>query len=279
MKCFAEMLLIQAIVFFLGFNAFAQKDLTYTNFKTARKNASKVYRLSLAGEKVENHLKHFHEFDSLEYLELSFCELDEYPKQILACKRLKYIDLSQNTITLLPENISDLADLEVLKMDENRLISIPESIGKCQKLKHLSLLGNTDLDSIPQQLSQLSSLEYLSCKVSKHEFTSIICTLANLKELVVYSNASDIVCDLVPLRELQRFTLILMQSTFIPFQCSLSELKNLKELTVNNLNCCWPYIEVSLEVENSMKVLLPEQCALKGFHKGGEVIESELNLR
>jgi len=167
----------------------------------------------------------------------------------------------------------------VLNLAYNKINEIPETIEKCSRLRILDLSSNYQLKNIPPQLNLLNSLEYLSCKASKNEFTNIVCGISSLKELVIYSSSSDLICDLIKLKELKSFKLILIETEFTPFECSLNELAYLNKMSIEKLDCCWPYIEIPEEIENSIKSLLPAGCELLGFIRQNTEIKSDIELR
>jgi len=270
-------LLFYLLILLFGFNSFAQKDSTYTNVQEALKNPNLVYRLNLSGNERKRDLKHIQNFINLEYLDLSFCNLSSFPENILECKQLKYLDISYNSISHLPDEISELTQLEELNIGNNWFRKLPESLGNCRNLRKLDLLSRHQLENLPEHVKVLDSLKYLKCNATEAEFTTIICNLSNLKELVIYTNSPDIICELSGLKELETVKLVLNNVEFIPFECSLKELVNLRKLEIEKNNCCWPYIDVSDDIKISLEALLPEGCELLGFRSN--IIRTDIELR
>jgi Leucine-rich repeat (LRR) protein len=270
--------LLVIFTFLVWFNNFAQVDLVYTDIKVAIKNPDSVYQLNLSEKNIKRQIKQIERFKNLEYLDLSFCNIDEFPDEITNCVNLKYLNLSSNSIVHLSENISKLKRLENLIIGYNNLETLPSSIGQCTLIKEIDMSGNYQIKYLPNQLRDLDSLEFLTCFVSKDDFINIICHLTSIRELKIYSNSTDLICEIGRMNNLTSFSLHLLHSEFEPFYCSLVDMKNLEVFHVQQLDCCWPYIDVSTELFNSMKDLLPNGCTISGFRKGLE-IKSDIKLR
>lgn len=73
--------------------------------------------------------------------------------------RLKTLTLSKNQLTGMPTQIGSLLDLVFLELQENSLIGpLPSEVGGLRELRQLKLNNNTFSQTMPQELSLLSSI-------------------------------------------------------------------------------------------------------------------------
>ena len=172
-------------------------------------------------------------------LDVSFCELKEFPSPILELKRLEYLDISNNFIRSIPQDITRL-QLKKFHLGKNPLDEFPKFL--CQ----FSALEKTDLSScflerIPPIIFGLKNLTEINLR--DNCITNLpeqVCQL-NLKKLNVADN---------PLKELpesfQNF--VNMEDLDISFT-NLEEIPS-QILYLNNIKC--------LAVKNNALENLPE---------------------
>jgi Leucine-rich repeat (LRR) protein len=79
---------------------------------------------------------------NLEFLDLSFNQLDKLPAALGRLRRLKILRISDNQISVIPDKFTGMRSLEELDASNNKLTALPLAIGKLRKLKVLNLSGN-----------------------------------------------------------------------------------------------------------------------------------------
>jgi Leucine-rich repeat (LRR) protein len=104
---------------------------------SAMVDPTKVYKLSLQGQKLK-----------------------AFPLEILMFPNLQVLNLSRNRIDSLPPEISILTNLQEINLGRNRLKKLPESIQNLQNLNTLLLSGN-GLYKFPYTMRSLQNLRYL----------------------------------------------------------------------------------------------------------------------
>lgn len=129
------------------------------------------------------------ELRNLHELDLSSNSLKFIPDSIQSMVKLKELDLSANYMGDFPEIITTLTGIERLDLSGNYLQTIPKSIGKLVNLRRLHLDYNRELESLPDSIANLKSLEYLG--LTECYDTVLPNSLKSLKKLQVYGN-SDI---------------------------------------------------------------------------------------
>lgn len=98
----------------------------------------------------------------LHTLHLSANQLEQVPGRVCRCRALKYLDLSQNQLTVLPSALGKLRELTWLSVASNNLQQISCSFSQLKQLKHLDFSNNPSLLSIPANVLDCESLEFLS---------------------------------------------------------------------------------------------------------------------
>ncbi|XP_066502980.1 leucine-rich repeat-containing protein 39 [Hoplias malabaricus] len=107
--------------------------------------------------------------------------LQNIPGFISSFQSLIVLDLSRNSVTRLPKEIGKLTRLRELLMSYNRLSWVPEELCSCESLEKLELAMNSDLDELPEQLSNLKKLYHLD--LSMNQFSTIPECVVNLPAL------------------------------------------------------------------------------------------------
>jgi len=149
---------------------------------------------------------------SLSNLVLHGNRLGAVPDSIGQLTRLKFLDLSNNELESLPSSVGELRELQTLNVSKNRITELvdPRAMvglhildvshnclselpdGICSmELSMLStiLANNNELESLPEDLSELSSLKLLDVTANKlTEIPPILSECAKLKEFKFGSN-------------------------------------------------------------------------------------------
>lgn len=103
--------------------------------------------------------------DEITRLDLSFCNLDELPEEIVYLKNLTHLNLCGNNINSLSENLFNLKKLKSLNVSKNQLDLFPKAIFKIKSLKNLNLSSNK-ISSFGKKISNLINLEILDLSLN-----------------------------------------------------------------------------------------------------------------
>jgi len=95
------------------------------------------------------------------HLKLGNNEFVEFPKEVLALRKLQVLEINANLMSLLPAAISVLESLQTLYLNNNRLGVLPPEIGMLTNLAMLDLHGNR-LHEIPLELHTCTKLTKLN---------------------------------------------------------------------------------------------------------------------
>ena len=123
---------------------------------------ARLERLILSGNLLKALPEGFHKLANLQEIYARENRFDQFPDELLKVKRLIVIDLSGNKIKHVPPAIVELRSLAELALDNNCLT--PEGLANVKwsemgsKLRRLGLGGNPQVEEIPQELFQCSSL-------------------------------------------------------------------------------------------------------------------------
>lgn len=173
-------------------NTIPQDTTIFTDLETALKNPLAVKRLALSPAKFR--------FTSL-------------PEEIFELTNLEYFSIESCRIKEISPRISEFQNLKVLDISFNEFKELPSEIVQLKKLEKLVVNDCSWLESLPNELSNLERLKYLSLSLSLHhnkDFLAPICGLENLEFL----NISKTGIEVIP--------------------PAIGQLKNLKELHINN---------------------------------------------
>eukprot|EP01080_Neovahlkampfia_damariscottae_P003754 gene3754-6642_t len=100
----------------------------------------------------------FKELKSIEELNLSFNQFEEFPQTILSLKLTK-LDISFNLLECIPSNINSLKELNEIDISHNMLTKLPDEIQDLQNLKiaHIHENRPNDPDQFKEMEIQLNS--------------------------------------------------------------------------------------------------------------------------
>ena len=101
-------------------------------------------------------------------LDLSHCELTQFPLEILELTNLTELRIEHNQLTTIPEAIENLTNLTELYLNNNRLTTLPEFTRKLTKLENLRLQNNK-LTKLPESIAKLTNLKTLHLEMNKFE--------------------------------------------------------------------------------------------------------------
>ncbi|MBQ9184095.1 MAG: DUF1963 domain-containing protein, partial [Neisseriaceae bacterium] len=120
----------------------------------------------------------------LEKLKLFCNQLSSLPESLGKLQTLCELSLFNcNSLMTLPESIGELTQLEKLYLlNCSKLSFLPERIGELNQLKEL-FLACENLDTLPENICQLSALQFLSIKSNIIRLPESIGELHNLQEL------------------------------------------------------------------------------------------------
>ena len=139
-------------------------------------------------------------------------EFSDLPEEIGLFINLEYLELSFNNLESLPGVVCKLENLQKLHIRNNKLIELNENMDSLKRLKMIHMPGNPAIDSVKvfQQLSRLPKLEKLSlgdCGV--RAIDPSISKFSNLRVLHLYGNLiSELPEEIYGLRKLQVLDLL-----------------------------------------------------------------------
>jgi len=184
--------------------------------------------------KLESTLKQIiiytYEDEEIIGLNLSKCDINEFPKLITEIKSLKRLDLSENKFTELSDLIGKLKSLKELNISKNFNIRyLPEALWTLKTLRVLEMRW-IDLEELSESIGNLTDLEILDLTYNWIQYLpESIGKLINLRTLILFANnLRDIPRSIQNLRHLG--TLELTKNLLREIPEWLFELRNLKEL-------------------------------------------------
>ena len=92
----------------------------------------KIKKLIFFNNKINN-MNFLEKFPNLEYLNIGFNPVKEFPKEILKLKKLKHLNLSYLSIDFLPENILQLNSLKTIDLTNTKILNSHNLILKLQE--------------------------------------------------------------------------------------------------------------------------------------------------
>lgn len=117
---------------------------------------SEVYKIKLTPETVDSFLLNFSLFTNLQSLDMSKCNLDDFPNSITKISTLQELIISYNPISSIPNEIGDLSQLKWLYANFIKATTFPSSIKKLTHLHTLYLWGS-ELTHFPPEIEALKS--------------------------------------------------------------------------------------------------------------------------
>lgn len=208
-------------------------------FKT---NKNELTYLDLQGESQEwqknTTINDILECSNLVSLNLSRCyKIKELPESIGKLKKLREFVFDGGSLTKLPDSIIQLKMLEILDLGYQQLKSLPNEIGNLTNLKRLLLHWNPELKEIPESVSRLKKIVYLTIsytpKLNLKKTLRIISQLPLLDNL--YLDAKKIPDEIGLLNNIISLTITKGYHTKkAHLSHKLFELKKLKYLHLNN---------------------------------------------
>jgi Leucine-rich repeat (LRR) protein len=140
--------------------------------------------LNVSGNPLKNHLEIIAKLPTLKSLDISYNrgEPISIPESMGELKSLNYLDISGCNIVEIPASIGELKNLEYLNLTNSKIESVDPAIGKLTKLVALNFASNWDLNAIPETIGDLQKLEVLNLYDCKN-ITEISDNLSKLKQL------------------------------------------------------------------------------------------------
>lgn len=152
-----ELILLKDIEKIFGFKI-SQKQTIENTFGYCVTDG-KITKLSLCRKRIKD-LNLIFKLSYLEYLDLSYTNINFLPDEIRELKYLKVLRLNGNHLENLPKGIESLSLLKELLLSDNKLKSLPAEIFS---LKLLTLLGagKNKIEILPKEISKLTELNKL----------------------------------------------------------------------------------------------------------------------
>ena len=98
----------------------------------------------------------------LRTLRLNDCRLTELPSSLSQLVFLRELEASHNALTSLPPSgLEQLTNLTHLELEDNSFVGVPIEITSILSLRHLNLLENAEIRTIPSSLHKLRKLKTL----------------------------------------------------------------------------------------------------------------------
>ncbi|KAK6158174.1 hypothetical protein DH2020_005488 [Rehmannia glutinosa] len=161
------------------------------------RNLSMLQLLDLGGNwlLIDTNLDWLYGFQSLEYLDLSYVNLQQAITWLQAMNRLtsvKEIHLKSCGLSLIEGNLK-LPNLEVLDVSQNKFTGRVPDLSSCLSLRRLSLNDNMFNETLAENFRYLSKVEYLNLGSNHLEgiFSEAhLFNLSNLRELDLSFNSN-----------------------------------------------------------------------------------------
>ena len=133
-------------------------------------------------------------FSWLKKLELYELLISEIPEKLTNLGNLISLTLKLKFLTKLPSSIFRLKNLEVLKIERTGISELNKNLFDLSNLKELHITDNQDLSVIPDEISKLTSLEFLY--IYGNKIKSLPKTIAGLEKLRVLHLANNMIENL-----------------------------------------------------------------------------------
>jgi Leucine-rich repeat (LRR) protein len=171
--------------------------------------------------------------EGLVRLNLSNCQLRQFPPGIARLVNLKELTLNNNPLGELPAELASLKQLEVLQASGCRLQKLAESLGDLTLLHFLNLAGN-QLDTLSFDIGKLNRLANLSIYNNQLRFLpASIGRLTALNQLALSNNKLVQLPETIgDLTNLTNLSLVMNQLTGLP--AGIGKLMKLNYLDVSS---------------------------------------------
>eukprot|EP01080_Neovahlkampfia_damariscottae_P002986 gene2986-4996_t len=139
---------------FENLNQLIELQLNYNNLNEITKldTMKDLNYLNLSNNYLTNLPKGFQKLKNLKILNLSENRFTSINKGIFECVILKDLDFHGNLLTNLDNKISKLKRLRNLNLNDNEIQRLPNSIVKLTNLDNLSMINNSNLDNLPNDI-------------------------------------------------------------------------------------------------------------------------------
>lgn len=217
------------------------------------------------------------EIGNLRHIEvLSFhnCRLVDLPAQMFMLTKLRVLDLCYNDFIYLPDVLARLKNLEVLLLEGNPLEQVlPESLAELQKLEILSLqfspnMEEKDVIASLEIVSKLKNLKVLHLRDSQLEvLPDCISQMASLEQVSLRGNKIDLKKAAITLSQLPRLRLLDVSSCGIKrLPKELAKLSQLEVLYAENISSIASTSSVYNNSFDSFPTELLQSVSLKSIY-------------
>ncbi len=153
---------------YFRYSWFYFSECTLKRFPDFIPETSSLEEIIIEGAKLPN-IPSLNKLTALKKLNLSMCELQRFPEQVLELTTLEKLNLSCNQFTTIPDNINVLSNLRSLEFEGGAcggtpISSIPETIGDLKLLEEFTLgYTKTPIKTLPASFYELENLNYFEC--------------------------------------------------------------------------------------------------------------------
>jgi len=130
---------------------------------------------------LQSFVIHSQRSERMKFLDLSFLNIKNIPKEIGKLPKLKILNLDNNEIVKIPKEIEELANLRSLWLKNTNLKEFPVEIFNLTNLETLVLKHN-QIENIPKNIEKLTKLKILD--LSENQITEIPREIGKLTNLI-----------------------------------------------------------------------------------------------
>jgi len=161
--------------------------------------------------------------------------LEDIPKEIGRLENLETLHIENNKIKMLPEEIGNMVNLKNFILNNNEIEAIPDTFYRLRKLEKI-VANNNKIKEISESIENFSELTELD--IGNNLISSLppkISNLENLHILHVNNNQlGDSIEEILHIKSLTHLDLSGNRLKVVPVTSGLENLKNLKELALND---------------------------------------------
>jgi len=174
---------------------------------------------------------------SLVDLNLSHCELTEFPSLLAECKSLQSLNMSHNILDKASCNLSSFPNLARLDLSHNRLKWLDPSLSMVPLLSYLAVSHN-QLITLPDNMASISTIRQLF--LDNNMLTTIPCWVSKLRMCSIVSLSNNPLGDLLNIlpeigNTCRRLKYLDLSNTSIStLPTALCELLDLRHLNLSN---------------------------------------------